>query len=64
MVVRELLLAAGDPATQQWLSSSFTVASSLHSNFYEDEADLDEVHDGLETCEMLAERLLALFGTA
>ena len=66
MVVRQLARVAdnaGHPDTRRWLNSSFTVASSLHSNFYEDEADLDEVHDGLETCELLAERLLALFGT-
>ena len=66
MVVRELARVAdnaGDPDTRRWINSSFTVASSLHSNFYEDEADLDGVHDDLETCEMLAERLLALFGT-
>ena len=66
MVVRQLARVAdnaGDPDTRRWLNNSFTVASSLHSNFYEDEADLDAVHDGLELCEQLAERLLALFGT-
>ena len=65
MMVRELARVAdnaGDAATRQWINSSFAVARSLHSNFYEDEAELDDVRDGLEQCEMLAERLLALFG--
>ena len=65
IMVRELARVAdnaGDPATRQWLNNSFFVASSLHSNFYEDEAGLDEVRDGLILCEQLAERLLALFG--
>ena len=51
-----------DTDNRRWLNTSFFVASSLHSNFYEDEAGLDEVRDSLEQCEMLAERLLALFG--
>ena len=66
IMVRELARVAdnaGDADTRRWLNTSFFVASSLHSNFYEDEAGLDEVRDGLEQCEMLAERLLALFGT-
>ena len=65
MVLRELSLVAGnagDAATRQWLRSSFSVARGLHSNFYEDEADLEDVRSDLEQCEMLAERLLALFG--
>ena len=65
MVVRELeRLAgnAGDTSTRQWLNNSFFVARGLHSNFYEDEADLEDVREGLRLCELLAERLLALFG--
>ena len=64
--VRELSLVAdnaGDAYTRQWLNNSFFVARSLHSNFYEDEAALEDVRDGLLLCEQLAERLLALFGT-
>ena len=66
MVVQELARVAdnaGDAHTRQWLNNSYFVASGLHSNFYEDEAGLDQVRDGLLLCEMLAERLLALFGT-
>ena len=65
MVVQELARVAGnagDTATQHWINSSFTVARSLHSNYYEDEAPKDEVHADLWLCEELAERLLALFG--
>ena len=66
-VLRELARVAdnaGDADTRQWLIGSLIVASSLHSNFYQDECDLDEVRAGLRMCEQLAERLLALFGTA
>ena len=65
MMVRELARVAdnaGDTATRRWINSSFAVARTLHSNFYEDEAELDDVRDSLEQCEQLAERLLALFG--
>ena len=64
--VRELAQLAGnagDAATEQWLRSSFSVARGLHANFYEDEAELEDVRADLEQCELLAERLLALFGT-
>ena len=67
MVVRELAQVAGnagDAAAQQWLSSSFTVARSLHSNYYEDEAEKVDVQADLQQCEQLAERLVALFGLA
>ena len=46
MVVRELARVAGDAGdaeTQQWLNSSFLVARSLHSNYYEDEAEEEDV---------------------
>ena len=46
MVVRELARAAGDAGdaeTRQWLNSSFLVARSLHSNYYEDEAEEEDV---------------------
>ena len=65
MVVRELERVAGnagDTATRQWINNSFFVARGLHSNFYEDEADLEDVREGLRMCEQLAEQLLALFG--
>ena len=65
MMVRELAQVAGnagDTETQEWINGYFTIARSLHSNFYEDEAELDDVRAGLRMCEQLAERLLALFG--
>ena len=37
------------------------VARSLHSNFYEDEADEAEVTAGLELCEELSDKLYELF---
>ena len=54
MVVRELARAAGDAGdveTQQWLNSSFLVARSLHSNYYE--AEEEDVRAGLRQCELL-----------
>ena len=65
MVVRELERVAGnagDTATRQWINNSFYVARGLHSNLYEDEADLEDVREGLRMCEQLADRLLALAG--
>ena len=64
MVVRELARAAGDARdaeTQQWLNSSFLVARSLYSNYYEDEAEEEDVRAGLRQCELLSERLYTLF---
>ena len=64
MVVRELARVAGDAGdaeTQQWINSSFLVARSLHSNYYEDEAEEDDVRAGLRQCELLWERLYELF---
>ena len=61
MVVRELARVAGDAETQQWINSSFLVARSLHSNYYEDEAEEDDVRAGLRQCELLSERLYELF---
>ena len=64
MVVRELARVAGDAGdaeTQQWLNSSFLVARSRHSNYYEDEAEEDDVRAGLRQCELLSERLYELF---
>lgn len=57
----QLVGASGDTATQQWIDSSFMVARSLHSNFYEDEDDEAEVTAGLALCEELSERLYELF---
>ena len=52
---------SGDAGGQAWINNSFMIARSLHSNFYEDEADEDEVTAGLELCEELSERLYELF---
>ena len=57
----QLVGVSGDGATQQWIDNSFAVARSLHSNFYEDEADEAEVAAGLTLCEELSERLYELF---
>ena len=53
---------AGDMATRHWLNNSFTVARSLHSNFYENRDPEDDVLAGLILCEELSERLYQLFG--
>lgn len=63
-VVRQLSRLAGESGetgAQAWINSSFMVARTLHSNFYEDEADEDEITAGLELCEELSERLYELF---
>ena len=63
-VIRQLSRLAGeavDEGTQAWINNSFMVARGLHSNFYEDEADVAEVTAGLELCEELSERLYELF---
>ena len=52
---------AGDDSAQAWINNSFMVARSLHSNFYEDEADEAEVTAGLELCEELSDKLYELF---
>ncbi|MXZ90966.1 MAG: hypothetical protein F4W95_11500 [Chloroflexi bacterium] len=52
---------SGDDNTQAWINNSFMVARSLHTNFYEDEANEVEVAAGLELCEELSERLYELF---
>ena len=57
----QLVGESGNTATQRWIDNSFTVARSLHSNFYEDEADEAEVAAGLTLCEELSERLYELF---
>ena len=64
MVLRELANLAGesgDSDTGNWLRNSFGVARTVHSNFYEDEADAGDVAAGLELCEELSERLYELF---
>ena len=53
--------ASGDADTRRWLNNSFSVARTLHSNFYEDEQPAQEVADGLELCEVLSERPYRLF---
>lgn len=63
-VVRELARLVGDSGdaeTRRWITNSFLVARSLHANFYEDQADADDVANGLALCEDLAERLYELF---
>ncbi len=52
---------SGDADTENWIRNSFGVARTLHSNFYEDEADTGDVIAGLRLCEELSERLYELF---
>ena len=51
---------AGDRATRRWIDNFFTVARSLHSNFYEDRAHADDL-DGLMLGEEFSQRLYELF---
>ena len=66
-VVRELAQLsenagnAGDAGTLHWIGNSFLVARGLHSNFYEDRANENEVIGGLMLCEELSDRLYQLF---
>ncbi|MDE2787801.1 MAG: hypothetical protein OXL37_14200 [Chloroflexota bacterium] len=63
-VLRELSNLAGESGdidTANWLRNSFGVARTLHSNFYEDEADAGDVIAGLLLCEELSDRLYELF---
>ena len=65
-VVRELArlvgdAGAGDAPTQDWIISSFHVARGLHSNFYEDRYQADDVIAGLRLCEALSRRLYEMF---
>ena len=60
----ELTARAGDPDTRNFIHNALSIARNLHGNFYEDELSAPQVTANLEQCEMLAERLLALFGTA
>ena len=52
---------SGDTETRESINNAFMVARSLHSNFYEDEASVEEVTDGLRLCEELSNRLYELF---
>ena len=66
-VVRELAQLsgnAGDAGTLHWIGNSFLVARGLHSNFYEDRANENEVIGGLMLCEELSQRLYELFWPA
>ena len=45
----------GDMETRRWINGNFMTASSLHSNFYENEMPEDLVLDGLMLCEELSE---------
>ena len=60
-VVRELAQLSGDAGTLHWIGNSFLVARGLHSNFYEDRANENEVIGGLMLCEELSQRLYQLF---
>ena len=60
----ELAARAGDPDTRNFIHNALSIARNLHGNFYEDELSAPQVTANLEQCEMLAEQLLALFGTA
>ncbi len=63
-VIRELSSLVGefgDTDTENWIRNSFGVARTLHSNFYEDEADTGDVVAGLRLCEELSDRLYDLF---
>ena len=53
--------ASGDAETRRRISIFFTVARSLHTNFYENEMPDTIVRDGLEMCEELSLRLCQLF---
>ena len=53
--------ASGDAETRRRISISFTVARSLHANFYENEMPETIVRDSLEVCEELSMRLYQLF---
>ena len=57
----QLVDAAGDVETRRWLRNAFTVARSLHANFYEDWMPDGVVLDGLIQCEELSARLYGLF---
>ena len=64
LVLRELanvVSESGDDELSYWVRNSFGVARTLHSNFYEDEADAGDVTAGLLLCEELSERLYELF---
>ena len=53
---------SGDMETRRWITNSFRVARSLHSNFYENRDPEYDVLAGLILCEELSERLYQLFG--
>ena len=59
----ELAARRGDANTGDWIHNALSVARNLHGNFYEDELSATQVTANLRLCELLAERLLALFGT-
>ena len=64
LTVRELAQlagAAGDTATQEWISNAFRTARALHSNYYENEETAAEVASGIRLCEQLSDRLYQLF---
>ena len=52
---------AGGMATRRRIDNFFTVARSLHSNFYGDRAHADDVLEGLMLCDELSQRLYELF---
>ena len=56
-----LVSNSGDEATQRWIRVSFGYARMLHSNFYQNRMEADDILAGLITCEELSELLYALF---
>ena len=57
----ELVRAAGDAQTADWIDNAFARARSLHANFYENEETPAQVAAGVRLSEQLSERLYALF---
>ena len=55
---------AGDLETRRWITNSFRVARSLHSNFYENRDPEYDVLAGLMLCEELSQKLYELFWPA
>ncbi len=57
----QLVEDSGNADGRRWMLSSFMVARNLHTNFYEDEANVEAVTEGLRVCDELSERLYELF---
>ena len=57
----QLVGQSGDMQTRRFINNAFGIARMLHANFYEDEATMGEVADGLELCEQLSQLLYQMF---